>query len=96
LSWTWDPNKNDANKRKHKVGFEDAQHIFDDPLSITYDDPYPDEERFRTIGMVEGRLVLVIHTWTKHGNRTDAETGRIISARRPTRNEREAYEEPRY
>ena len=92
MIWTWDPNKNNDNRRKHKIGFEDAHHVFDDPLSITHDDPYPYEERFQTIGMVEGRLVFVVHTWSEH----ESETGRIISARKPTRHERETYEEPRY
>ena len=96
MSWTWDESKNDANKRKHKISFEDAQHVFDDPLSLRYDDPYPNEERFRTIGTVEGRLVLVVHTWAEHESGTDAEIGRIISARKPTRHERQSYEEPRY
>ena len=87
MIWTWDPNKNEDNKRKHRISFETAQHVFDDPLYITYNDPYLYEERFRTIGMVAGTLILVIHTLT------DSETGRIISARKPTRHEREAYEE---
>ena len=89
MSWTWDPNKNDANKRKHKISFEVAQYVFDDPVYSTYDDPYPYEERFRTTGMVEGTLILVVHTLTDGDN----ETGRIISARNPTRRERIAYEE---
>ncbi len=89
---TWDPDKNDANKRKHKISFEIAERVFDDPLYITHNDPYPYEERFRTIGMVEGRLILVVHTWSEHENETGAETGRIISARKPTSHERQAYE----
>ena len=89
MSWAWDENKNDANKRKHQISFEDAQRVFDDPLYSTEKDPYPHEERYRTIGMVEGRLVLVVHTLTDG----DAETGRIISARKTTRSERQAYEE---
>lgn len=93
MSWTWDPNKNEDNKRKHRISFETAQHVFDDPLYITYNDPYPDEERFRTVGMVEGTLILVVHTLTDKETEIDAELGRIISARKPTRYEREIYEE---
>lgn len=89
MSWTWDPNKNDANKRKHGISFEVAQYVFDDPVYSTYDDPHPYEERFRTIGMVEGILILVVHTLTDG----DPEAGRIISARKPTRYERHTYEE---
>ena len=65
MNWTWDPNKNDVNKRKHKISFEDAQRVFDDPLHSTEKDPYPYEERSQTIGMVEGRLVIVVHTLTE-------------------------------
>ena len=96
MSWTWDPNKNDANKRKHRISFDTAQHVFNDPLYVTYNDPYPYEQRFRTIGLVEGTLILVVHTLTKYESETDSETGRIISARKPTRDEREAYEESEY
>ena len=93
MSWTWDQNKKDANKQKHKISFEVAECVFDDPLRITYNDPYPYEDRFQTIGMVEGTLILVVHTLTNPEITTDAETGRIISARKPTRHDRKAYEE---
>ena len=96
MIWTWDPNKNDANKRKHKISFEDAQRVFDDPLHSTEEEPYLYEERFQTIGTVEERLVLVVHTRTEYESETGTETGRIISARKPTRHERQSYEEPRY
>ena len=89
MSWIWDENKNDANKQTHKISFEVAQYVFDDPMLSIDNDPYPDEERFRTIGMVEGILILVVHTLMDG----DAETGRIISARKPTRHERQTYEE---
>ncbi len=89
MSWTWDEDKNDANKQKHGISFEVAQYVFDDSMLSTDNDPYPDEERFRTIGMVEGILILVVHTLTDG----DDETGRIISARKPTRHERQTYEE---
>jgi uncharacterized DUF497 family protein len=89
LSWIWDENKNDANKQKHKISFEVAQYVFDDPMYSTDKDPHPYEERFRTIGMVEGILILVVHTLTDG----DDKTGRIISARNPTHHERIAYEE---
>ena len=93
MSWTWDPNKNDANRRKHKISFEIAERVFNDPLRITDNDPYPYEDRFQTIGMVEGSLILVVHTLTDAEIITGDETGRIISARKPTLHERRIYEE---
>jgi len=84
----WDKNKAVTNLKKHKVSFEEAATVFGDPLSDTYDDPDNslDEVRFLIIGHSEkGRLLFVSHT-------DDGETIRIISAREPTRVERESYE----
>ena len=67
--------------------------MFDDPLSATREDPYPYEQRWRTIGMVGTEVVMVAHTWPNVDTETDEEIGRIISARKATRYEREAYEE---
>ena len=93
MHWTWDENKNDANRRNHRISFETAQLVFQDPLSFIDNDPYQYEERFRTIGMVEGTLILVVHTLTNEDVDTGAESGRIISARKPTPHEKRAYEE---
>jgi uncharacterized DUF497 family protein len=63
--------------------------VFGDPLSDTFDDPDHSaaERRFIIIGRSEGgRILVVAHT-------DDGETVRIISAREPTRRERESYEE---
>ena len=95
MNWTWDPNKNDANKQKHRISFEFAERVFEDPPYLTERDPYPYEERFQTIGSVEGVLILVVHTLVAEEAETDSENGRIISARKPTRHERAAYEESR-
>lgn len=43
--------------------------------------------------MVGTVVVLVVHTWPDLDMETGEETGRIISARKATRHEREAYEE---
>ena len=94
MSWTWDPDKNRINKQKHEIRFETAQHVFDDRRSMTENDPYQYEERFRTTGMVRGTVILVVHTWTE--GETSDEFGRIISARKATRSERVRYEESGY
>ena len=52
MSWSWDPYKNEENKRKHGISFEVAQYAFNDPIAVTTINPYPYEERFATIGMV--------------------------------------------
>ena len=93
MRWIWDQVKNDANLRAHGLGLEAAAFVFDDPLSATREDPYPHEQRWRTIGMVGTQVVMVVHTWPYFDTETGEEVGRIISARKATRHEREAYEE---
>ena len=70
--------------------------MFDDPLSATREDPYQCEQRWRTIGMVGTQVVMVAHTWPYFDTENGEEIGRIISARKATRHEREAYEEGHY
>jgi uncharacterized protein len=85
----WSEKKNRQNIRKHKVDFNEAKSIFDDPLQISINDPDHsfDEYRFITIGMIENnRLVIVAHTFRD-------DKIRIITARKPTRGERKNYEE---
>ncbi|MGI8811647.1 MAG: BrnT family toxin [Pyrinomonadaceae bacterium] len=89
MRFDWDKNKAASNLAKHKVSFEEAATVFDDPLSDTFDDPdhSADERRFLIIGHSEkGKLLFVSHT-------DDGETTRIISAREPTRGEQELYEQ---
>ncbi|MCE2465461.1 MAG: BrnT family toxin [Dehalococcoidia bacterium] len=96
MRWTWDQSKNEANLQAHGLSFEAAAFVFDDPLSLTRADPYPCEERWRTMGIVGTQIVMVVHTWPDLDAETGEEIGRIISARKATRHERDAYEEGRY
>ena len=51
MNFEWDPDKADANLRKHQVSFEDASRVFLDPNRIeTFDsrDAYG-EDRWKTI-----------------------------------------------
>ena len=91
--WTWVPNKDRSNRQPHGLSFETAILVFDDPFAATQEDPYPHEQRWRTLGMSGPVLLLVVHTWPELDPRTGEEVGRIISARKATRNERRAYEE---
>ena len=88
--WTWDPAKAERNWRDHRVRFETAVFALADPLALTLPDPHADEVRWRTLGMVGARLLFVVHTDADAGAATP---GRIISARRATREERTSYEE---
>ncbi|MDJ0544980.1 MAG: BrnT family toxin [Microcystis sp. M53601_WE4] len=95
MKWTWDDNKNRTNKRDHGLSFEAAQYVFADSLAVSRLDPYPEEERWQTIGLIGKLTVFVLHTWPESDSVTGEETGRIISARRATAHERRAYEEGR-
>jgi len=88
----WDDDKDIANRAKHGVSFEVAKLVFDDPLHISVQDRFEgDEERWRTIGLVGGVvLLLVAHTYRG----SDAgEVVRIISARKASKRERVGYEQ---
>ncbi len=94
IDFDWDPGKAASNAIKHGITFEEAMSIFHDPLALSrFDgDHAAGEERWITIGLASpGNLVLVVHTWVE----IDASSAavRIISARRPTRNEARQYRE---
>ena len=96
MRWTWDQVKNEANLRAHRLSFETAAFVFDDPLSVTQEDPYQYEQRWRTVGIVGNKVVMVVHTWPEFDLKAREEIGRIISVRKATRRERKAYEEGYY
>ena len=91
LYFEWDEEKNQKNQKKHDVSFETASLIFDDPLTISIQDRHTGgEERWQTIGMVKGVLMLLVaHTIF---DEDDCEIIRIISAREVTKAERSQYE----
>jgi len=85
----WDRRKAAENIGKHGVSFDEAMTAFGDPLAILMSDPSHDgsEQRYLLLGESgQGRLLVVAHA-----DRTPRT--RIISARTPTRRERQAYEE---
>jgi len=85
----WDEEKAAANLTKHKVSFDEAKTVFDDPLYVDFYDPDHsfDEHRYIIIGKSrQGRLLIVSYT-----ERDDVT--RLISAREVTGSERETYEE---
>ena len=90
----WDPQKAAANLAKHQVSFDEAMTIFADPLALSKLDPdsSQQEERWVTIGMSRAtRLLLVVHTHIEIAD--DLIHIRLISARRPTRNEARQYQD---
>ncbi len=50
MFWDWDDDKARVNIRKHKIPFELAIRVFQDPLHSTTEDDNETEERWKTIG----------------------------------------------
>ncbi|MCD7741535.1 MAG: BrnT family toxin [Ruminococcus sp.] len=91
IIFEWDENKNDINKRKHKVSFEEAKTAFYDDNAILFDDPEhsESEDRFILIGFSnKANLLVVCHCY-----RQSDEVIRLISARKATKNETKEYQE---
>lgn len=88
MRFEWDSEKADLNFRKHKVSFDEAKTVFDDPLFVIFADPDHSiaEKRFIIMGeSVEKRLLVVSYT--------ERRSTRLISARKAARKERKKYEE---
>ncbi|HEX4074858.1 MAG TPA: BrnT family toxin [Candidatus Acidoferrales bacterium] len=92
MKFAWDEEKNRRNLAKHKVSFETAQLVFKDPRALSRLDRVEDgEERWQTLGLVEGIAVLLVaHTYRDDDGE---ESIRIISARKATARERMVYEQ---
>jgi uncharacterized protein len=85
----WDRTKARTNIRKHEVSFHEAATVFDDPYARVIEDPdHSDaEERFLILGLSSmARELMVCHCLRNNG-----ENIRIISARKATRTEQQAY-----
>jgi uncharacterized protein len=88
LKFTWDDAKALANLRKHRVTFDEACRVFNDPLALAIDDPDHSSFESRALLLGEtrpGRLLTVSYV-----ERT--EVIRLISARPATGHERRMYE----
>jgi uncharacterized DUF497 family protein len=85
MEYEWDEEKRLANVRKHGIDFIDIPNVFDGDTLTVEDDRYSyGEQRFVTFGLLQGRLIAVVHT-----ERDDRV--RIISARKATKYEQRIY-----
>lgn len=89
LRFEWDPNKNEINKRKHHISFEEAQSVFYDDAAKVIDDPEhsAEEDRFIILGLSKRANLLVVC----HCYRASESVIRIISARKATKRETGQY-----
>ena len=83
MRFSWNEGKRRSNLRRHGLDFVDAGRVFDG-LTFTFEDDRfrYDEERFVTLGLLEGIPVSIVHTETK-------DRIHIISFRKATRRETE-------
>lgn len=85
MEFEWDEAKRLANIRKHGIDFIDALSVFNGDTVTVEDDRYDyGEQRFVTFGLLQGRVIAIVHT--ERSNRT-----RIISARKATNYEQRTY-----
>lgn len=86
MEFEWDPTKNEANIAKHGLDFADAEALFENDVYAAKDARKDyGEERWRGIGELHGRVLVVVWTDRGPGKR------RIISLRRANERERKAY-----
>ncbi|HEY4714229.1 MAG TPA: BrnT family toxin [Aquirhabdus sp.] len=81
----YDPRKAASNKRKHGIGFDEAQTALLDERALVREDIDHEEQRFILLGMSSQlRLLVVIYT-------VQNEIIRLISARPATQSEERYY-----
>lgn len=88
MLFEWDDGKEKINISKHGIDFTTAARVFKDKNRIElYDAEHSvDEDRYITIGEIDGTAYLVMVVYTERGKAV-----RLISARKATNRERRMY-----
>ena len=89
MQFTWNEDKEKANKAKHGIAFAEASTVFNDPHALRIFDPdhSANEDRFLLLSLSSAlRLLVVCHCY-----RESESVIRIISARKATKNESATY-----
>lgn len=93
MKFVWDTDKEKINIQKHRITFEQASYIFADPFALNkYDNEHSEnEDRWILLGkLLNDSIVVVVHTFREIDG---IEFVRIISARKATKREKQAYQE---
>jgi uncharacterized protein len=85
MRFEWDEAKRRLNLKRHGFDFLLVERIFAGNVLTRLDDRFEYSEiRFMTLGVLNGRVVAIVHTQTD-------EITRIISVRKASKNEEESY-----
>ena len=85
MEFEWDEAKRLANLRKHSIDFANVSAVFEGDIITVEDDRFEyGEQRFITLGLLQGLVIAVVHTERD-------ECTRIISARKATKYEQRTY-----
>ncbi len=85
MIFEWDSDKDKKNRRDHNVSLAIAELMFDGPVIIDQDDRFEyGEERQVARGLIAGHVFVCVFT-------DRGEVRRIISLRRATKREADAY-----
>ena len=89
IDFEWDEAKNRLNIKKHGISFSEASSVFYDEYAILFDDPdhSNSEDRFLILGISKKLRTCIV----SHCYRNQDKTIRIISARKATKREVDAY-----
>ncbi len=92
MKFEWDTKKEKINMLKHGITFEQASYVFADPFALNkYDDEHSEnEDRWILLGRsLNETIIVVIHTFRDIDG---TEFVKIISARKATKKEKQAYQ----
>ena len=85
MKFTWSDAKRATNQRMHGLDFADACRVFEGTTYTFEDDRFSYvDQRFVTLGLLDGIPVSIVHTETEYEIR-------IVSFRKATRREAEIY-----
>jgi uncharacterized protein len=90
MKFEWNENKNRKNLEKHKINFEEAKTIFDDPDAIEMEADHNGEYRIIRIGKTATKFILLV-VYTLRDL-----VVRLISARQANKDERNLYIEQKF
>lgn len=85
MEFEYDPNKSASNKVKHGIDFEEAKHLWDEPVVVAATDAGSDDSRTLVFGTIKGKHWTVVVT-EREGRI------RLISARRSRKSEEAIYD----